>query len=248
MTKPFWAVALLGITGGAGILIASSGGEGEAAVQQQATLIATASASSTVGATPASSNEACDPAPRLPPGTKLWRWGDVAIATDESSGVEAVYEFNQNGTPVIRVFSDTGDRADVLIDATTGIVLEDNQPSDDAWQAEVRNSIVATYVCPFDSAGLPWPFNGEPPTDKRFDWGNISVIQPDPASGVQISFGGGSCFDAAQSCKSVLVQTARSSMAIDANTGKAFNDSAKIASVDSDAFARYLESIQVRTQ
>ncbi len=253
--KPIWAtvggLALLGTAGGVGVLIARTGGEEEVA-QQVATAVPTAStqASSSpsfAAATPAPSTlfGTCDLA-SAPEGTELWRWGDVTLLLPQHSDIRAAGSFDgPDQRPAIHVPAGGG-WGFTVIDAATGAIIRQDPKGDFAEQIDAI--VRTTAVCPFDPVAAPWPYNGEPPDAPRNSYGNLTYLEPDPVTGVQVQVGiaGGQGSGGAHSVAFLEVKSARSAAYVDAATGELMSRS-RIASEDDEAFKSFLAEIQVRS-
>ena len=260
MIKPLWAVAgvaLVGITGVVGaVVVASPGGE-EEAVQQVETATPSPEASET--ATPAPSPApspiielpspspslaACDPNPPAPPGTKLWRWGDVTVLIPEDGAVRAVgTDVGQERRPALEISADGWGRT--VIDASTAAIISQDPKGDRAPQID---SVVATLsVCRFDVSSAPWPYNGDPADGPRMTIGYVSYLEPDPATGMQVLAGMAHSdgTSGSQNVSYLEVTTGRSSMYIGAESGEVMGP-ADIAHDDEVAFQRFLESLRVQ--
>jgi len=261
MIKPIWAavggLALLGTAGGIGVLVATTGGEDEVTFQPQATL-----APATVAPSPVIDTPSPGPpeAPEYPlivpsfapvatclpsvsaPGTKTWRWGDVTIVTPEGSGVHVGGILGPQAQPVMAIFSETDTSERILIDAFSGQLVSAGPDDDPVFekQKEIGAALATVSICPIDPSTAPWPYTGPSPNGPRRTLGKISFLRPDPASGVQWTFeidDPGGMF--------LLLQTARSEVAIDAETGAVSQETARIHADDKVAFDRYIATIQI---
>jgi len=258
LNKSLWAIAgiaLIGTAGGIGLLVAAAGGEEGGAVQLESTLTYMFGPSPVPDPPSPGPDEAAEyqlPVPSftpvatcLPfssaPGTKTWRWGDVTIVTPEGNEVHAGGHLGPEAQPVMAVFSEEDTSEQILIDAFTGQLVSAGPDDDPIFekQAEIADALATLSVCPFDTRTALWPYTGTAPEAPRLSWGKLSFLQPDPASGLQWGFevddpGG----------KFLLLETARSEVAIDAETGALAEETARIHPDDKEALERYIATIE----
>lgn len=266
MVKPLWAlagVALLGTAGFVGALVVASSGGEEEVIQQVETAtppVGTPAETPTITPSPAG----CDPNPSPPPGTKLWRWVNVTVLLPDEPGflafpetIPAEVKPPEGGLGLnIRAFDPSNNTiwSSVVIDAQDGSMLrEEVRPEHQAAMQEAKETAA---VCPFDPATAQWPYNGEPQTSaKREVWFGMSILRPDPATGiiVEISIGssGGRGEVSPAECeiagKSMSVSNGRSTafVWVDANTESLCKDVSYVKPEDSDAFQRYLSDVML---
>lgn len=234
-------IAVAGGTIGAYVVASPGGGEEEIA-QQEVTVTPDASATPLVEV-PAASPEApttC-PQPSPPAGGELWRWGDVTVATVETTEIQIIrdrWSDGQTGYPAISVFTSREFESGVHLHAFTGLLLSDDSRVED--RALLQPVLATISVCPFEPTSAPWPYTGEPPSSPRSTWGKISFLQPDPAAGVKAGRAHGD-----PGGDFVTVQSARSTMGINADTGEALWELATIDPIDKEAFERYVASVEL---
>ena len=251
MIKPLWAVAgvaLLGTVGIAGALVVASSGGEEEIVQQMETATPTPGGAKGPRYTPTgtpSTQETpagCDPNPPPPPGTKLWRWGDLTVHIPES-GIRVLGIPEQEGGPSLEISPLADPDHGIEIDARTGAVairVDDDAQADN--EAEVNGVANAIKICPIDRSRAPWPYTGDPPATMPISLGKVRYVEPDPASGIQVLIGG----ECANGCRdAVAVRSAHSTMDIDVETGEMW-PSSNIAPGEREAFERYLASVQIQ--
>src|SRR6266542_3112244 len=203
MIKPVWAavagLALLGTAGGVGLLIASPGGEKEAAVQNQqtASVASTATPDSAPSPTSAITPSPTASAPTPGPSGTLWRWGKVTVRIPAASDVRVSHESvladlkPPNGGLAISLTRDVplgGPSSSLLIDADTGAVLVYQVRDED--RAAIDEVFKTLAVSPLDVAIAPWPYNGDPPPEleKRRE-GKIGYLVPAPQTGIFVAPG-----------------------------------------------------------
>ena len=250
--KPLWAVAgvaLLSAAGVAGALVIASPGGEEEFVQQAETGTPTASVAATSAPTADETPTAsppCDPNRTSAPGAKLWRWGDLTVSIPEGSEVLAAGGTAQDGEIVVVLNLTSAPDKGLVVSAETGAVLTDQS----AEQRAVIDPVLATVsVCPFDPKVAPWPYTSKVPEGARLTYGKLSYLEPDPATGIEVS-GGLACAGSTRNsgCHRFLgVRSASSSMYIDWESG-AVIEPADIAPEEQEAFDRYLASVQVVAQ
>src|SRR5439155_1705406 len=111
-----------------------------------------------------------------------------------------------------------------LLGTAGGIgVLVATTGGEDEVTFQPQAALATVSICPIDPSTAPWPYAGPSPNGPRRTLGKISFLQPDPASGVQWTFeidDPGGMF--------LLLQTARSEVAIDAETGAVSQETARI--------------------
>jgi len=249
-------LAVLGITAAGAWVVASPGGE-EEVVQQVETATPSPDASET--ATPAASPApgplielpspspslaACDPNPPAPLGTKLWRWGDLTIIVPDEIQVQGDL-FALDVQPNLILFPREVSGAQTHIDARTGAVVRHDPKG--YYEPVIQAALATISIRPFDPTTAPWPYNGERGERPRVILGNVSYLEPDPASGIQV-VPGGACGDSTSpgggGCRGFLgVGSTRSRLGIDAGTGEVFRRD--IAPEDEAAFQRFLAEVQL---
>ena len=75
----------------------------------------------------------------------------------------------------------------VIVDATTGKVVHDDVlPAERAAFDAVLATLEVTTTDVAAEPGGPWPYGSELPDTPRPRWGNISWVDPDPASGISV--------------------------------------------------------------
>jgi len=262
MIKPIWAavggLALLGTAGGVGALVvASTGGEEEAAFEPKSTAVPATIAPSPVMDTPSpGADEAPEyqldvpsfaptrkcPSSGAETGTKTWRWGDVTVITSEGNGIRAGGLLHPYSQPVMAIFSEDDTSEQVMIDAFTGQLVSAGPDDDPVFEKreEIAPALNTVSICPFDPAAAPWPYTGAAPEGPRLTLGKLTFLQPDPSSGVQWSFQSadpGGLF--------LVLETARSEVAIDSATGNVSDVTARIHPDDKAAFDRYISTIEL---
>jgi len=251
MIKPTWAavggLALLGTAGGIGLLVASSGGEEEVNKQVATPPVVSAAPALTPG-----------------PGVTLWRWMNVTVLIPSASGITAgpnVLYLDAQGTQSRQVLSvgkaDTDDSeifSYVQIDAQNGMVL--SQQILDQHRAEIELVLATIAVSPLDAKTAPWPYNGEGPTNapREAPFG-ISLIRPDPATGIFIDYvysadvgyrGGVTPAPCEGGSQGIQVRNGRSSAGfwVDAKTGSLCRNLTNVHPDDLAAFERYSADVK----
>ena len=168
------------------------------------------------------------------------RWGNVTVSVNEESGVVADRTFvaaqikPPNGGPALILRR--GDSA-LAIDVDTGKVLEDFVKDED--RAAIQSVFSTLAVGEQDKQTAPWPYAGAPPSVSRERFGGITLIPPDPASGViirqMLNDPGG---------LSLRVTNGRSTLSIDAETGNVIKEITLILPEDKEAFDRFLSTVE----
>jgi hypothetical protein len=189
--------------------------------------------------------------------TQRVRWGSVSIELPVASSADdlrAVQEWYSHGTysprylpaprasmPVLRLSKGEGLNASwLVIDAYIGEVLFDQvQPEDraafDAALATVR----------VEDEERPWPYGTTLPATPRRGFGNITYVQPNPASGIGV-LEVYNDFTPVGSVRSLQVSSAMSSTDINAETGEVIRVS--VDERDREAFDRFTSEIRVGGQ
>jgi hypothetical protein len=151
--------------------------------------------------------------------------------------------------PVITVKLGNNDAMSVvMIDANTGeVAYQDVRPQHQTAVDQLLGSVRiegADAVDVADLPGAPWPYGATPPTTPRRSWGNITFLEPDPASGIVVWIGMG---DGPEGGGSFLeIRSDRSHRFIDAETGQIMVDTEdRVDERDREAFDRFTTSIEV---
>ncbi len=171
--------------------------------------------------------------------------GSADIAVSRYDALPEIYSPSP-GTwvPGLRIFNhvvvgDHIESSNVYVDATTGkVVHEDVRPQD---RAEF-DAVLATLRLEGPEPPDVWPYTAMPPPTTRRQFGNMSYISPDPASGVMVvgavsDPGGGTV---------LYISNGHSFRELDADTGEVFID--KVDPGDREAFDRLTSSIEVIAQ
>ena len=96
-----------------------------------------------------------------------------------------------------------------------------------------------------DAPDAPWPYGATLPTTPRQSWGNITYLEPDPASGIVIR-PGISDFGPDGASKFLIVSSVVSSRHINAETGDVNTLLDRVDERDRAAFDRFTSSIEVK--
>jgi hypothetical protein len=151
--------------------------------------------------------------------------------------------FSRDGVAFLDIALATALEEGVRLSADTGTVVADFTTTDETGAIE---AVVATVsICPFDPTAAPWPYSGDAPKSPSETLGNLSYIRPEPGSGIQIGMAAAVCAEAYRCAPTLVVQSARSTIAIDSETGASNEGTANVHPLDKEAFARYLASVQV---
>ncbi len=170
------------------------------------------------------------------------RWVNVTIAVPERSGFAAVQGFwgPESDPPAIFIRSLENGSSVIVIDAETGKVIVDHiEPEDRTAVDEVLQTV---SVSPLDRSTAPWPYGSQSPSVPREKWGNITFIQPDPASGIGVTLAVGDGPEG--SGHAIQVSNGRSTLSIDADSGLAIDATSSVLPEDKEAFDRFLSTIQ----
>lgn len=175
--------------------------------------------------------------------------GGIAVIRNE--GLPDAYS-PRPGTkvPVIELFRSGPQPTEasvVFIDATTGeVVFEKVRPED----REAFDAVLATLRLEGPDPPDVWPYSGSPPEERRRQDGNITYIEPDPASGIKV---GVQIADAPGESKGFLmISNGRSFRAFDGDTGEIVVAEGPAAAfvdpMDQEAFDRFTSSIEVMSR
>jgi len=256
--KPLWAlagVALVGTAGVAGALVVASSGGEEEVVQQ----VETATPAASAQPSPDSTTNPETPAPSPSPGTcdsttvaegsNLWRWGDVTVQIPADSDIRAGgTTVGYDPRPAMQIPAGGG-WGYTLIDAETGAIISQEPKGD--YAAEIDSILATLDVCPLDRSTAPWPYNGTAPDGARQSIGYVSLIEPNPSTGIQV-LAGKACGVSTQGdgrCRDFLeVKSAQSTLYIDATTGEVIEESKKMTPEDEGAFQRLLATVEIQRQ
>jgi hypothetical protein len=277
--KPLWAIAGVAVLGTAGVavalVVASPGGE-EEVVQQ----VETATPRSSSGAIPEAvvsplgpadlstptPEPPCDPERIRSAPAKLFRWLDLTVLVPEEGGFQAYPETipaelrppgGTQGLVIVKIDPSTnGVMSGVRYDAESGAVVNEQIVPEDR---ECVQAVMETVkVSPFDPARAQWPYNGDPPASAtREGWAGISVIKPDPSTGMVVEFGIGSGVGRASDVtpgpcgasvdgQGVELRNGRSSAGfwLDPRTSSLCKTFEQVDPQELDAFERYFSSIE----
>ena len=184
-----------------------------------------------------------------PPRTGL---GDIVVNRHE--GLPDIYSPSPGaGVPGLRIFKDVvgGDHTEssnVYVDATTGrVVHEDVRPE---HRAEF-DAVLATLRLEGPEPPDVWPYSETLPEGRQRQVGNITYVEPDPASGITFTYvlstgpQGSAVF--------LIISNGHSSRYVDAETGQVIvEDSGRVLEQvderDREAFDRLTSSIEVIAQ
>lgn len=169
---------------------------------------------------------------------QLIRWVNVTVELPEDSDLFVTRDFSgiESRPAILIIPLDRADTA-VVIDAETGAILHDSVRRED--RAALDRVLQTIRVSPLDRSTAPWPYSGEPPNVAREEFGNISYIPPDPATGIRIIVGTGD----PGGVEFIEVNNGRSAFGINAGTGKVYEETARILPEDRDAFERFLSAV-----
>ena len=195
--------------------------------------------------------------------TQHVRWGNVTIELPVPSSVDDLYasqEWYSPGmydpghspdtsvpsVPALRLTKGHGlDASLVVIDANTGEILYERVRAED--QAAF-DSVLATIQVPDTElaplASAPWPYGAALPASPRRSWGNITYVEPDPASGIVVRPGLDD-FGPQGPLPFLSVRSANSARYINAETGEVFENLERIDDQDLEAFDRFTSEIAV---
>lgn len=192
--------------------------------------------------------------------TARYRWGNVTVEAPAPRGPDDIRVVRESYTPgmyspdfspepsmtavpAIRLSKGQGfDASWVVIDASTAELLyEQIQPEDRA----AFEAILATVrVEGDDMAGAPWPYGAAPPQGARVQWGNITYVEPDAASGIVVRPEMGD-IPGRGGVRFLRISTARSFRGVNAETGEIVKD--LVDERDREAFDRFTSSIELVT-
>jgi hypothetical protein len=194
-----------------------------------------------------------------PAGPIRYRWGKVSIEVQDGTSVARGWDppgtYTSTGLDtdvlmmkvVIGMDGEAATRSTLIIDANTGAVTYPYQTVQPQHQAEVDRILASLRIEGDDVPETAWPYSATPPTTPRLSWGNITFLEPEPASGITIYVG-----SSMEEPGNVLlrIQNDRSRRAIDAG-GQIFVDSQGQAhdyvdERDRAAFDRFTSSIEVK--
>jgi len=194
-----------------------------------------------------------------------YRWANVSIEVPPRSGPEDIVVNRREGLPDIyspspgtmvpglRIFKDVAvgehiERSNVYVDATTGqVVHEDVLPE---HRAEF-DAVLATLHLEGPEPPDIWPYSGTPPEGCRREFGDITYIEPDPASGIAFTY---VLSDGPQgSGMTLIISNGRSKRRIDGETGRVIVDDGErgreqVDERDRQAFDRLTASIELVAQ
>jgi len=181
------------------------------------------------------------------------RWANVTVSIPPQSDIHygrltsAPQAAAQGVTGPVLVLTTGGDKSLVVIDAETGQVIHDDVLADEraAFDAVLGTvEVVQAQLAGGPAAGpdAPWPYGTTLPTTPRRMEGQISYLEPDPASGIAA----GPMYRYGSDGPSVVVRfyNTRSVRLVDAETGELFEDLAMHPD-DRDAFDRLLAEVRV---
>lgn len=252
MKRPLLAFAGLIAAGGTavGVYVAAPDGGEEEVVQQFATVTpipsATAEATAIPSAETVAPTVACARPGAVPEGEVLYRWGDLTLSLPADGQIVASGDFSPDGEPVVGIGLKSALEKGVVLSAGTGATLADFTTAAEAGAIEA--TVASVNICAFDPESAPWPYSGDASANPRENFGNLSFIRPEPASGIQIGTATAACLPGSRCVPTLIVRTARSSMAIDSETGATNQGDANVHSLDSVAFERYAKSVRVFQQ
>ena len=205
-----------------------------------------ATAASSVTPAPTPSTPALTPVP----GATLWRWVNVTVVVPEGSNVTigrgtVPTEIRPAGGPgmdlTIHHEGDIDKVSYIVIDAVTGQVLDEQMAQGD--RAAIDEVLRTLSLLPFDAAVKGWPYQAEFPADaQRRNWGGISYVVPDPASGVKVDEWIGD-----PNGPFINISNGRSTILIshDTQTGVLSQQTIAVSPQDKAPFDRYFSSAQL---
>jgi hypothetical protein len=182
-----------------------------------------------------------------------YRWANVSIEVRPQTGPSDIAVSRYDALPEIYspspdiwvpgleihkdvVVGDHIESSNVWVDATTGkVVHEDVRPQD---RAEF-DAVMATLRLEGPDPPDIWPYTAMSSPTTRRQFGNMSYVSPDPASGVMI---GGAVSDPGGGTV-LYISNGRSFRELDADTGEVFID--KVEPSDREAFDRVMSSMEL---
>ena len=213
---------------------------------------------------PATAQRTPTPLPPPQPRTEAirYRWVNVSIEVPPQTGPSDIAVSRHEGlpdiyspspgtrVPALRIFKKVTveghiEGSDLYVDATTGQVVHDEVRPEDRAEFD---AVLATLR--FEGPDPPdiWPYSETLPDGVRRRMGDITYVEPDPASGIKV---GGMLSDGPQgSAITLIISNGRSKRYIDAETGQVIVDDGErvldqVDEKDREAFDRLTSSIEV---